>query len=710
MKKHVIILILIVISLSVYGSGTGLALSGGGARGFAHIGVLKVLDEAGIQIDQIAGSSSGALIASLYACGLSGKDIEKIVLTMDWDTLFNDQVSRNDKQIYFKHWQDESNLSLRLQNLTPVLPEGVIPGNAIINELFNLTWNYCDCTNFDSLSIPLRIPATDVLKGRPEVFDSGHLHEVIFASFCFPTLLQPFSLNESLYIDGGILMNLPTAPLQEMGADFVIGIKTNSHLKNSAEITGILDVLEQTAGVAMQANIETSIKECDVLIEPELSEYSMLRIDAIQQIIAAGEKAAREVLPKLAGLARRDSKSSPKASVASRLNLQKIEIRGNKYLKKVEILNYLDLEEDRSYSKSQISRAFKNAYNTDLFEMIYPVIERKEDGYHLIVKVLEKHRSYLQMNLSYNTTDNISMRLLFDHKNILQPNSRLISALGIGRNSEFCLDYVKNFGNDFGFYYHLFPYISELPIYAYDRDFMKLNSVQTIETGCTGGVGLFFHKSLIVEFYNFVYDKKLYREIGSEELSEQWFRSWGTGAKLYFETLDDLVFGMKGIKLLSKYSLAKSENGDNVKFQKSLHKFELLHPLTSGVSIRYKFEYGSYFDQAVPYDPFYIGGLDSFLGLHRYDRSSSVYKINSFSLRINPYKKFYLELLVNNLNLGYTDNWNISDELDWSGGIILGYKFPLIPIRLALAMGEGQAVSGYINIGYELDVFEFSRR
>lgn len=701
---------MLVSSILIYGAGTGLALSGGGARGFAHIGVLKVLDEEGIQIDQIAGTSTGALIASLYACGLSGEQIEEIVLKMDWNSLANDQVSRSDKLISFKHWQDESNLALKLQNLTPVLPEGVIPGNSIINELFKLTWDNCDCVDFDKLRIPLRIPATDILRGVPEVFDRGHLHEVIFASFCFPTLLQPFKLNESIYIDGGILMNLPAAPLREMGADIVIGIKTSSPLKESAEITGILDVLEQTAGVAMQTNIETSMSDCDILIEPDLSEYSMLRIDAIEEIIAAGERVARAALPELAGLPRRQTRQAPKESVASRINLRKIEIRGNEYLKKAEILSYLNLEENHSYSRNQISRAFKNAYNTNLFQMIYPVIERKDDGYHLIVKVLEKHRSYIKMNISYNTVDNISIRFLSEHKNLLQPNSRLLSAIDIGKNTEFCLDYVKNFGNNYGFYYHLFPYVSEIPIYAYDDEFMKLNSVQTVETGCTGGIGVFFQKSLILEFYNFIYDKKLYRDVGTDELSEQWFRSWGGGVKLYFETLDDLVFGMKGIKLLSKYTLAKSENGDNVKFQKSLHKFELLHPLTSKLSIRYKFEYGSYFDQAVPYDPFYIGGLDSFLGLHRYDRSSSVYKINSLSLRMNPYKKLYLELLVNNLNLGYTDNWNIGDELDWAGGIILGYKFPLIPIRVALAIGEEREVTGYINIGYELDVFEFSRR
>ena len=710
MKKHIIILILLVGSILIYGAGTGLALSGGGARGFAHIGVLKVLDEEGIKIDQIAGTSTGALIASLYACGYSGAEIEDLVLKIDWQALINDQVERKSKPISFKHWQDESNLSLRLQNLTPILPEGVTPGNGIINELFNLTWGSCTSKDFNKLNIPLRIPATDAVNGVTKVFDHGNLHEVIFASFCFPTLLQPFKLDDKLYIDGGILMNLPTEPLREMGSDLIIGIKTNSSLKQSADIHGVLDVLEQTAGVSMRSNIQSSLEDCDIIIEPDLSEYAMLRFDAIKEIIDAGERAARAALPQLTGLTRLESKPEPKTEIATRITLRKIEIQGNKYLKKTEILNYLGLKARHSYSKAQISTAFRRAYNTDLFQMIYPVINRVDDGFYLIVKVMERHRSYVKMNLSYNITDNITMRLLSDHKNSIQPNSRLIGSLEIGKNNKFCLDYIKNFGHDFGLYYHLFPYISEIPIYEYDDDFMKLKSVEAVETGFTDGLGFFFHKSLILEFYSFLYNKKIYQDIGGEKLDEPYFLSWGGGAKLYFETLDDLVFGMKGIKLISKYTVAKSDDGDNGKYQKSLHKFEMIHPLAQHLSLRYKFEYGSYFDNAIPYDPFYIGGIDSFLGLHEYDRSSSVYKINSISLRLNPYKKLYVEVLLNNLNLGYVDNWEIGDELDWAGGLIIGYKFPLIPVRLAIAFNENDEACGYINIGYEMDVFEFSRR
>ena len=711
MKKISILILLILSSISsMYSAGIGLALSGGGARGFAHIGVLKVLDEAGIKVDRISGTSSGALIASLYACGYSGEEIEAMLVDIDWEELTSDRVPREKKLINFKHWQEENNLSLRIKKLVPVLPESIIPGNSIINKLFELTWEQCACVNFDSLAVPLRISSTDIIKGRTEVFSNGNLHEIIFASFCFPTLLQPFRLNDTYYIDGGILMNLPVDPLIEMQTDYIIGVVANSPLKSSADINSVLDILSQTAGVAMKSNILDSSEKCDLIINPDLTGYSMFGFNDIEKIIALGEMAARKSLSKLMKLQKRSSKRNIIAETPSRIVFKKFEVQGNDYVKDSEILNYLNLRTGESYTKRDIVKAFKRAYNSDLFQMIYPVIKKNGDDYSLIIKVLEKYRSFLKLNLSYNTVNNISARIVSDHKNIIQPNSRLLTCLEISENTNFCIDYVKNFGRKYGLYYHLFPYVNEIPIYTYNEEFMKTNKVQAFELGGTIGSGVFFQKSLIMEFYGFMYGKNLYRNIGAEELTDLHFRSWGAGVKLYFETLDDLVFAMRGIKLISKYNIARSSLSEESEYQKSFHKLNLFHPLTKWLSLHYKFEYGSYFDEEIPYDPFYIGGLDSFLGLARYQRSSSVYKINSLSLRINPVRQLYFDITINTLNLGNTDSWSFDKNLQWAGGIIAGYKFSFLPVRLGLAIDEQHELTGYINFGYSLDIFEFSRR
>lgn len=711
MKKIILVALLIISFQLAIGKGVGLALSGGGARGLAHIGVLKVFDEENIKVDYISGTSSGAMIASLYACGYSALEIEAMVREMKWTELVAEKVDRNKKQINFKHWQDESSFSFRLyHNFIPMLPESITAGNAIINDLTELTWNCGDITDFDNLCIPLRITATDILTGEPEVFSKGHLQEAIFASFCFPTILKPFELNGTFYIDGGIRSNLPLEPLLATDADYLIGVKANSPLKEPDDINNIVDILEQTAGIAIQTNVDNSIKFCDLLILPDMQDIGMLDFKKIDEIIAAGEAAARQVLPALRELPKRESRKEKKQSIPDHFSFKDIRIEGNQYLKSREIKRYLDLKSNHSYTKAKIHQAFENAYNSDLFQLIYPVIEREDDRYVLMVKVKEKMRSYLKINPLYNLDDDISLLILGDFRNLLQSDSRLLCGFTVGENNQACLDYVKNFGDDYGFYFHLFPYLTEIPLYTYDAENMKTNSVQALEAGETSGIGFFFRRSLIVEFYNFAYQKKLYHDIGVEDLNDLYFNSYGAGAKLYFDTLDDLVFGMRGIKMLSKFSFASSESNRAKKYRQGLHKFELLHPLTNWMSVRYKFEYGSYFEEMVQYDPFYIGGMDSFLGLYAYSRSSSIYKINSFSLRINPLANLYFEPQVNNLKLGNSDNWEIDNDLEWGGGFTIGYKTPIGPIRTGLAIIEKGHVTGYLNIGYGLDVFEFSRR
>lgn len=711
MKKLILIFFCIVFFQLYSAEKVGLALSGGGARGLAHIGVLKVFDQENIKVDYISGTSSGALIASLYACGYSALEIEQMFLDLEFRDNIDSRISRNKKQIRFKHWQDDSSFSFRLyDNFIPMLPESITAGNRMINQIAMMMWDCWIEEDFDDLNIPLRITATDILTGEPEVFSKGSLHEAIYASFCFPTILKPFYLNGSYYIDGGIRSNLPLEPLLATDADFLIGVKVNSPLKQSENINNVVDILEQTAGIAIKSNVQKSLEFCDLLIMPELDDWGMLDFNKADSIISAGEEAARKMLLELKKLPKRDKKRNGDFIKNRMCRFDDIRVEGNINLQKKEILRYLELEKNRRYSKNDIKNAFENAYNSELFQLIYPVVQNEGEKIVLVAKVKEKMRSHLSINPVYNSDEGISLIAFSSHKNLIQDDSSLLVALKVSQNTQFSFDYIKNFGNDYGLYLHLYPYIQEVPLYSYDEENMKTNSVRALETGETSGVGFFFRKSLSLELYNFAYHKKLYRDIGTDEISQQTFTSQGIGAKLYFETLDDLIFAKKGVQLLSKIYVANSKENAETTYKRSLHKFQFIHPVTNRFSLRYRFEYGSYFEEMVPHDPFYIGGIDSFLGLNKYEYSASIYKINSFSIRINPVKNLFIEALVNSLNLGNSDSWAIDDDLTWGGGLIAGYKTPLGPLRGALAIMEDRSLTGYLSIGYDLDVFEFSKR
>jgi len=280
MKKIIISLTLILIYVLLDAESIGLALSGGGARALAHIGVIKVIDEQQIPIDYIAGTSVGAVVGGLYALGYSGSEIEKLILDLEWDKILDDSILRSDVYISQKRWLPNSNIYFDLNDkFSPKLPQAFVPGNNLINELFDLTYNASDIFCFDDLKIPFRCVSTNILTGEKRVFSEGSLHEVMRASMSFPSVISPFQLDNELYIDGGIVCNLPSKIVKNMGADFIIGIDFSSGLKKDEQLVSLIDVLQQTISINMSENIEESREICDLLISADLAEINLLDFD-----------------------------------------------------------------------------------------------------------------------------------------------------------------------------------------------------------------------------------------------------------------------------------------------------------------------------------------------------------------------------------------------------------------------------------------------
>jgi len=282
--KLKILLIITLITISLHSEGSeldslkiGLALGGGGARGFAHIGVLKVIDELEIPIDYIAGTSSGAVIGALYAMGYSAVQIEEMILDLKWQDIFDEKICRENEYIGNKRWKPYANVFFDVQkNLLPKLPSAFLSGNNLTNLLFDLTFQSSETTDFEQLPIPFRCVATNILTGERKEFSRGYLLEAIRASMSFPSIMQPFEVDNQLYIDGGILANLPVETVRNMGADFIIGIQTSSGLKSEKELVSLIDVLDQTINLRITQNVEKSAELCDILLVPDLHDISLM--------------------------------------------------------------------------------------------------------------------------------------------------------------------------------------------------------------------------------------------------------------------------------------------------------------------------------------------------------------------------------------------------------------------------------------------------
>src|SRR5690554_371407 len=717
LKKAAFLIIFITFLFNLEGETEkiGLSLSGGGARGLAHIGVLKVIDELGLEIDYITGTSMGAVIGSLYATGYSGQEIEDIIIEhFDWNLLLFDEVDRQDYYIGEKRWGNYYNISFLIDdNLSLSLPQGLISGNKLINQLFQLLYPYNHIEDFNRLPIPFACVATDLLTGETVILDSGSLHEAVRTSISIPSVFAPFDFEGRLLIDGGIRMNLPSSLARDMGADYVIGVKVTSELRERERLTNPISVLDQTINIASRDRTMQQIDYCSLLIKPELDGLRMMDFDRIYELIAAGEQAAREFIPELKKLTenQREIEREKPDILLEKIMLSDIRVEGNRHLSASKIREYTKLHSDTHLSGKEINDGTTAAYHSNLFEQVYPVIRKdEEDKYELVIKVKEKERGKFGINLRYNDRDDLILEGVIEMRNYIGNNSNLMIGASVGGEREFLVDYVKNFGREWGVYFRIFPYINEHTLYFYNEEQEKIASSNSLEYGGVLGVGAFALNRFIVEPYLYTCKKQLYRDIAETYESSSFFSS-GIGIKFYYETLDELVLPMRGNQYLMKYSYADENLMSDYTYNRFYSRYQHLFPYHRNQSLRLQFEYGSYLDDdPIDFDPFYVGGFESFLGMYPYERSAPIVKILTLANRVNLARNIYLDLQFNVANAGTSDHWQLDGDTIYGGGIKLGYKSIIGPLRGGLGINKEGKVLTYISLGYDFDSFEFSRR
>ncbi|HXY96331.1 MAG TPA: patatin-like phospholipase family protein [Steroidobacteraceae bacterium] len=286
----------------------GLVLSGGGARGAAHVGVLKVLEQLHVPIDAIAGTSMGAVVGGLYASGLSARDIEKIMTSLNWQAAFRDRPPREDLTLRRKQ-EDENFLvkfPLGVRGKRIVLPKGLIEGQGLSQMLRRLTLPVARITNFDELPTRFRAVATDLESGEPVVLASGDLTSAMRASMSAPGIFTPVERQGRILVDGGIADNIPVDVARAMGVDLVIAVDVGSPLQQRGKLTDITAISNQMLAILLRRNAEqqlATLNPKDILIAPPLGDASSFDFGAVARYISVGEAAARTAVEQLAPLA-----------------------------------------------------------------------------------------------------------------------------------------------------------------------------------------------------------------------------------------------------------------------------------------------------------------------------------------------------------------------------------------------------------------------
>lgn len=272
----------------------GLVLSGGGAKGFAHIGVLKVLERNNIKVDYITGSSMGALIGSLYSVGYTPDEIEKLMLDIDWQDAFNDRPNEEDIPLDQRSIVKNYNLSLKYDNSFNFdLPKSLRNTQRIYLTLKNLFWNVEKIHNFQDLPIPLEVIATDLNTGKAKAFKSGDLARVVTASISIPTVFDPIKINNSYYVDGLLSRNFPVEDAFKLGADVVIGIDVGTAVQERSNYN-ILSVADQIIAIQSASSTDEQRDMATILISPDVKKFKTTDFSNYKEIEELGEIAAEK--------------------------------------------------------------------------------------------------------------------------------------------------------------------------------------------------------------------------------------------------------------------------------------------------------------------------------------------------------------------------------------------------------------------------------
>lgn len=435
----------------------GLVLSGGGAKGLAHIGTLKVIDSLGVRVDYVAGTSMGAIIGALYASGYSGKQIDSIFGTINFDRILNDIIPREAKTYYERETSERYAVTLPFDNFKLDFPTALSRGQNTFNLFSRLLQNVVNVNDFSKLPIPYFCMATDIETGKQVLLDDGNLPQAVKASSSIPTLFQPEIIDGKILVDGGVVNNYPVDELRAKGMDIIIGVDVQDGLANRESMSSALDILSQINNFRTIEDMVKKSKKTDIYIKPDIKDYSLLSFSDGIKIIKNGEIAANSntgVLQTLANLQKKKPKKHIVHQPADSLKVNSITVLGNEKYTRSYILGKLKLKPFTETTYEKLNKGFNNLVGTNNFDsFLYQLIPSKEnEGYNVITKVVESNNNmFLKFGLHYDDVYKAGLLGNFTRKQLLRKNDILSLDLVLGDNLRYNFDYFVDQGFHWSF-------------------------------------------------------------------------------------------------------------------------------------------------------------------------------------------------------------------------------------------------------------------
>ncbi|MGY4662675.1 NTE family protein [Pseudomonas chlororaphis] len=699
----------------------GLVLSGGAARGLAHIGVLKALEEQGVKIDAIAGTSMGAVIGGLYASGYKIDELEKLALSINWQQALSDAPPRED--IPFRRKQDDRDFLVK-QKLSfrddgsLGLPLGVIQGQNLALLLESMLAHASDTRDFDKLPIPFRAVATDIASGEKVVFRKGHLPRVIRASMSIPAVFAPVEMDGRLLVDGGMTDNIPLDVARDMGVDIAIVVDIGTPLRSRQQLATVVDVLNQSITLMTRRNSEeqlATLHKNDVLIQPPLASFGVTDFGRAQEMIDAGYRATRILDARLAPLRRAepmDAELSAARTPSQRTPIiTAIRVENDSKVSDDVIRYYIRQHIGEPLDLGRLQTDMGTLYGLDYFEQVQYRVVHKGNDHTLVINARGKRSGTDYLRLGLNLSDDMRGDSAFNLGASYRVNG--INSLGaewltrvqIGDQQELYSEFYQPL--DVGSRYFIAPYIGlesqnieavldndPIAEYRLERYGFGLNIGRQI--GNSGeirfGVGEAWGKADV--------------RVGDQDLPSESFNEGYYELRYSFDSLDNVYFPHAGEDIGLSLRQFEPSLGSDKRYRQ--WEFKLDKALSSGPNtFILGGRYGRTLDEAeVVTSSFVLGGARQLSGFRQDALSGQNVSLmrGVYYRRLTP--RSYLPLdfplyIGGSLERGRA--WNNDNEFDSgyinAASIFLGFDTPLGPLNFSYGINDDNQKAVYLNLG-----------
>ena len=704
----------------------GLVLSGGGAKGMAHIGAIKIIEEAGIPIDYVVGTSMGSIIGGLYSIGYTPEQMDSMVRKQDWGFLLSDQILRKDMNMQEREADEKYVISVpfnksAIQDLTG----GLIKGQNISNLFSELTLGYHDSLDFNKLPIPFACVSENIVKGEEYVFHDGVLSTAMRASMAIPGVFTPVRLDSMVLVDGGVVNNYPVNVAKQMGADVIIGVDVQSELRPANELENAGAILSQLIDLMGQDNYLKNLKETDVLIKVNVKGYSAASFtkNAVDSLIHRGIVAAKAQQEALMELKKEIGLPADYCPIRKHtyqpvewIMIKDIHFKGLDEEDTEWVMNRCGLEENTFNSIERIEGATSIILaNTSYSNISYNLLQNNDGTYDLNYTLNKKNESRINIGVRFDSEEIAS--LLINARTMLKSKlpAYISASIRLGKRYGAELTYgidtspLSSLGLSYQYMYSDIDYHQNgKPSFATTTEHHKaeISYYNVWLRNFRFGVGAKY------ELYDY---GRFLHMIGNQgfEVDKEHFFSYF--ANLHYETYDNAYFPSKGVKFHSSYSL-NTDNflkyKDETPFSIVSGSFEGVVPITSRFAILPSIRGRMIFGTNIPFSKMNVMGGDAmeqylpdqlpFSGTNQVQLMDNTLIIGGMKFRQRIGGSHYLTL-AGNYALSSGKIKNILREESMLGCSI-GYGMDSMfgPLEASLNYtNRSKDVGFYINLGYK---------